>query len=407
MDKYKLGNVLGDGTFGSVIKAVNMKTGEIVAIKKMKTKYYQWKDCINLQEIKSLMKFHHPNIVQLLEIIKENNVLFFVFEYMDQNVYQVMKDRQKPMSELQIRNIIYQTLQGLNYMHKHGYFHRDLKPENLLEQSGIIKIADFGLAREIRSKPPFTDYVSTRWYRAPEVILRAPNYNSPIDIFAVGAIMAELYRLWPLFPGASERDQIIKICQILGTPQKDEWPKGYQLAGQVGFQFPIYPKQSLQQLIPNASPEAIDLMELMLRYNPLKRPTCQQLLQHDFFKVSVPIPKNVDMSQIKLYDVEVEQDTEKNEEVFELDTKFLKTDQFDQFLNEILEDEDDESQIGSARNFNKDKKDKYNQSQSFNFQDEKSKNNLQNSEKNNYLSKMIRYKPGVEFQVKEERQVNM
>lgn len=103
-------------------------------------------------------------------------------------------------------------------MHRHGYFHRDMKPENLLESNGTVKIADFGLAREIRSKPPFTDYVSTRWYRAPEVILRSQNYNSPIDIFAVGAIMAELYRLWPLFPGASERDQIVKICSVMGTP---------------------------------------------------------------------------------------------------------------------------------------------------------------------------------------------
>jgi protein kinase len=105
-----------------------------------------------------------------------------------------------------------------------------LKPENLLESNGQIKIADFGLAREIRSKPPFTDYVSTRWYRAPEVILRAPNYNSPIDIFAIGAIMAELYRSWPLFPGNSETDQMQKICQILGSPTKEDWPEGFQLA---------------------------------------------------------------------------------------------------------------------------------------------------------------------------------
>lgn len=95
-------------------------------------------------------------------------------------------------------------MQGLTYIHRHGYFHRDLKPENLLEQKGTIKIADFGLAKQIRSRPPYTDYVSTRWYRAPEVILRSPNYNSPIDIFAVGAIMAELFRLNPIFPGNSE-----------------------------------------------------------------------------------------------------------------------------------------------------------------------------------------------------------
>ena len=95
---------------------------------------------------------------------------------------------------------------GLAYMHKHGFFHRDLKPENLLVKGDSVKIADFGLAREIRSRPPFTDYVSTRWYRAPEILLRSTNYNSPVDMFACGAIMAELYLLRPLFPGNNETD---------------------------------------------------------------------------------------------------------------------------------------------------------------------------------------------------------
>jgi serine/threonine protein kinase len=97
-------------------------------------------------------------------------------------------------------------------MHKHGFFHRDLKPENLLINDGNVKICDFGLAREIRSRPPFTDYVSTRWYRAPEIILKANNYNSPVDIFALGCIMAELYLMSPLFCGSSEIDQLNKVC---------------------------------------------------------------------------------------------------------------------------------------------------------------------------------------------------
>ena len=94
---------------------------------------------------------------------------------------------------------MWQTIAGCSYMHKHGFFHRDLKPENLLVKGDMVKVADFGLAREIRSRPPFTDYVSTRWYRAPEILLRSTNYNSPVDIFAIGAIMAELYLLRPLF----------------------------------------------------------------------------------------------------------------------------------------------------------------------------------------------------------------
>lgn len=101
-------------------------------------------------------------------------------------------------------------------MHKHNYFHRDIKPENLLISNDLVKIADFGLAREIRSQPPYTDYVSTRWYRAPEVLLRSTNYSSPIDLWAIGTIMAELYTFRPLFPGQNENDQLYKICSILG-----------------------------------------------------------------------------------------------------------------------------------------------------------------------------------------------
>ena len=130
-------------------------------------------------------------------------------------------DREKPFPEPVIRNILYQIFQGLNYMHKHGFFHRDIKPENLLcNGPELVKIADFGLARELRSRPPYTDYVSTRWYRAPEVLLRSTNYSSPIDLWAVGCIIAELYTLQPLFPGRSEIDQIFRICSVLGTPDR-------------------------------------------------------------------------------------------------------------------------------------------------------------------------------------------
>ena len=108
-----------------------------------------------------------------------------------------------------------------------------MKPENLLVTKDVVKIADFGLAREIRSRPPFTDYVSTRWYRAPEVLLRSPIYNAPIDIFAMGAIMAELYTFRPLFPGTSEPDELYKITSVLGTPTEQTWADGLQLASQM------------------------------------------------------------------------------------------------------------------------------------------------------------------------------
>ncbi|XP_076999742.1 serine/threonine-protein kinase MAK isoform X3 [Tamandua tetradactyla] len=166
------------------------------------------------------------------------------------------------------------------------FFHRDMKPENLLCMGPeLVKIADFGLARELRSQPPYTDYVSTRWYRAPEVLLRSSVYSSPIDVWAVGSIMAELYTLRPLFPGTSEVDEIFKICQVLGTPKKSDWPEGYQLASSMNFRFPQCVPINLKTLIPNASNEAIQLMSEMLNWDPKKRPTASQALKHPYFQV--------------------------------------------------------------------------------------------------------------------------
>lgn len=149
MERYKVIKTVGDGTYGSVVKAVNKSSGELVAIKKMKKKFYSWEECMALREIKSLRKLNHPNIVKLKEVIRANDDLYFVFEYLDQNVYQLIKDRTKNLPEPLIKSAIYQTMLGLAYMHKHGFFHRDMKPENLLMTGELVKIADFGLAREI------------------------------------------------------------------------------------------------------------------------------------------------------------------------------------------------------------------------------------------------------------------
>lgn len=174
-------------------------------------------------------------------------------------------------------------------MHKHGYFHRDMKPENLLCMGpDLVKIADFGLAREIRSRPPYTDYVSTRWYRAPEVLLRSTAYSAPIDIWAVGCIMAELYTFRPLFPGNSEIDEIFKICSILGTPDRSEWPEAFKLAANMNFKFPQFSPTPLESIITTASREALALMTDMLRWNPAKRPTAQQSLRYPYFLQAQP-----------------------------------------------------------------------------------------------------------------------
>ncbi|XP_035861003.1 serine/threonine-protein kinase MAK-like isoform X5 [Sander lucioperca] len=287
MNRYTTLKQLGDGTYGSVLLGKSNHTGELVAIKRMKRKFYSWDECLNLREVKSLKKLNHANVVKLKEVIRENDYLYFVFEYMKENLYQLMKEREDKMfSENEIRNILFQVLSGLAFVHKHGYFHRDMKPENLLCMGPeLVKIADFGLAREIRSQPPYTDYVSTRWYRAPEVLLKSNSYSSPIDIWAMGCIMAELYTLRPLFPGNSEVDEIFKICQVLGTLKKSDWPEGYNLATSMNFRFPKCVPTSLRSLIPNASNEAITLMKDMLQWDPEKRPSAAQVLRYPYFHV--------------------------------------------------------------------------------------------------------------------------
>ncbi|CAM6102051.1 unnamed protein product [Calypogeia fissa] len=295
MERYKVMKQLGDGTYGSVWKAVNRQTNEVVAIKKMKRKFYSWDECMNLREVKSLRKLNHPNIVKLKEVIRENDELYFVFEYMEYNLYQMMKDKDKLFPEAKVRNWCYQVLQALAYMHRYGYFHRDLKPENLLVTKEVIKVADFGLAREVRSRPPYTDYVSTRWYRAPEVLLQSSCYNAAIDMWAMGAIMAELFTLRPLFPGASEADELFKICAVIGTPNVTNWSDGLKLAASMNFRFPQFPSTHLSVLIPTASPEAIDLMTALCSWDPNKRPTASQALAHPFFQAGIPISPSISL----------------------------------------------------------------------------------------------------------------
>ena len=287
---------LGGGSFADVYKAREKSTGDIVAIKVLKKKYKKLEECQELRECRSLQILNKKsiyekgfeNIINLKKIIftKKTGVLNLIFEYMEKDLLELMKSLEpKHLPEERIKDIVYQTLQGLSYMHKYGFFHRDIKPENLLFLNDKVKIADFGLAREIRTLPPYTEYVSTRYYRAPECILKSTNYNSPIDIWALGCVMAEMYlHPQPLFYGANEKEVLYRICSILGSPNQDTWPEGMQLAHLKDIKFPNCYKMELEDIIKEASEDAIDLMKKMIKWDPKKRETAENLLKHKFFE---------------------------------------------------------------------------------------------------------------------------
>jgi protein kinase len=282
MKRFEELEVLGNGAFGIVTKCRDRETGDIIAIKKMKQRYASFDECLQLKEVKSLRKIKHANVVKLLQIFRENEYLYLVFELLGKSLLRTINERVS-YPESEVRTIMNQILTGLAHIHRQGFFHRDMKPDNVCWKDDSLKITDFGLAREIRSRPPYTEYAGTRWYRAPEVILRAEFYNSPVDIWAAGVIMAELYSGRPLFQGISETDQLYKIFGVLGAPTQKTWPDAIKLAARLGLRFPNTVPVGLESLVPNASPAGMRLLSELLRYDPARRPTATQALQHEFF----------------------------------------------------------------------------------------------------------------------------
>jgi protein kinase len=297
MQKYAIEKTLGTGSFGDVYRAcLRDDPHEHVAIKKIKQKYKSWKECLHLRELASLKVLRHANIVRLKEMILENEQLHFVFEFCDGNLYEEMK--KEPFSRERIQVSMRQILAGISYMHQQGYFHRDMKPENVLIKDGVLKLADFGLAREVRSRPPYTQYVSTRWYRSPELLLRSPTYNSPVDVWACGAIMAELFMNVPLFAGQSEVDMLMKIFVSLGAPTKQSWAEGVPLLQQRGITTLPEKIVGLESVTRNCLPaDAMDLMRKCMSLDPAKRCSGAAALKHPFLNVDeATVQRSVSLS---------------------------------------------------------------------------------------------------------------
>jgi len=289
-DHYEEINVIGNGAYGTVYKARDTLSDKIVAIKKVKLALTEDGVPMSvLREIsllKQLGKSNHPNIVRLLDIchgqrLDREMVLYLVFEHVDQDLNLYIEKCPPPgLAPERIKDIMWQILSGVDFLHSHRIVHRDLKPQNILvSRDGQVKLADFGLARIYDFSSLLTTVVVTLWYRSPEILL-GTTYATPVDIWSCGCILAELYLRKPLFPGQYEIDQLGKIFGILGTPSEAEWPKDSSVLREA---FSPRNSRGLESLFPDMEPQALDLLKKMLVFSSDQRISASKALLHPYF----------------------------------------------------------------------------------------------------------------------------
>ncbi|KAL2829023.1 kinase-like domain-containing protein [Aspergillus cavernicola] len=296
-DRYTVTKELGQGAYGIVCAATNVQTGEGVAIKKV-TNVFSKKILAKraLREIKLLQHFRgHRNITCLydMDIPRPNdfNETYLYEELMECDLAAIIRSGQ-PLTDAHYQSFIYQILCGLKYIHSANVLHRDLKPGNLLVNADCeLKICDFGLARGFSIDPEenagyMTEYVATRWYRAPEIMLSFQSYTKAIDVWSVGCILAELLGGRPFFKGRDYVDQLNQILHYLGTPNEETLARiGSPRAQEYVRNLPFMPKIPFQRLFPNANPDALDLLDRMLAFDPSSRVSVEEALEHPYLGI--------------------------------------------------------------------------------------------------------------------------
>ncbi|XP_030651005.1 mitogen-activated protein kinase 15 [Nomascus leucogenys] len=292
--RYVLRRQLGQGAYGVVWKAVDRRTGEVVAIKKIFDAFRDKTDAQRtFREITLLQEFGvHPNIISLFDVIWAENDrdIYLVFEFMDTDLNAVIR-KGGLLQDVHVRSIFYQLLRATRFLHSGHVVHRDQKPSNvLLDANCIVKLCDFGLARSLGDLPegpedqPLTEYVATRWYRAPEVLLSSHRYTLGVDMWSLGCILGEMLRGRPLFPGTSTLHQLELILDTIPPPsEEDLLALGSGCRTSVLHHLGSRPRQMLDALLPpDTSPEALDLLRRLLVFAPDKRLSATQALQHPY-----------------------------------------------------------------------------------------------------------------------------
>mmetsp|Transcript_20006 Transcript_20006/g.22878 ORF Transcript_20006/g.22878 Transcript_20006/m.22878 type:complete len:297 (-) Transcript_20006:95-985(-) len=292
MERYQKMEKIGEGTYGIVYKAKDRVTGEIIALKRIRLEAEdEGIPSTAIREISLLKELQHPNIVRLYDVVHTERKLTLVFEFLDQDLKKYLDVCDSGLDLPILKSFLYQLLTGVAYCHHHRVLHRDLKPPNLLiNREGQLKLADFGLARAfgipVRS---YTHEVVTLWYRAPDVLLGSRKYSTPVDIWSVGCIFAEMANGRPIVAGTSEADQLDRIFRLLGTPTPQDYPGIVELPD-YSTELPRYPPPSggLQSLVPSLDAKGLDLLFRMLQYDPARRITAQDALEHEFFQDMLP-----------------------------------------------------------------------------------------------------------------------
>ena len=290
LKRYELLNKQGKGAYGIVFKARDKITHEIVALKKCFDAFQNATDSQRTyREIMLLQELNgHENIIRLLNVIKAENDkdIYLVFEYMETDLHTVI--RANILEPIHKQFIMYQLLKALKFIHSAAIIHRDLKPSNILINSdSYIKICDFGLARSVLSSTGkdvvMTDYVATRWYRAPEVLLGSTKYGTQADMWSVGCIFGELLGGKPMFPGTSTLSQINKVLEVIGKPSKEDILSIQSELAQTMLETIVVSKtKSLKSLYPKATSIELDLLSKLLQFNPNKRINVKKALEHPY-----------------------------------------------------------------------------------------------------------------------------
>ncbi|KAF9142958.1 Cyclin-dependent kinase 10 [Linnemannia schmuckeri] len=298
VDEFEKLNKVGEGTYGVVYRAKDKKTNEIVALKRIRMeRENDGLPISSLREIKLLKTLRHDNVVLVKEVAVGNDLdqIFLVMEYCEQDMAALMDNVKKPYTPAEVKCLMLQLLKGIEYCHDHFVIHRDLKLSNLLLNSqGILKIADFGLARSFGlPSRPMTPKVVTLWYRAPELLFGDLNYTTAVDMWSAGCIFGELLKHAPLLPGKVEKQQVDLIIDLLGTPHEKIW-QGFNKLPMSSIKLPEQRFNNLKNKFPHITDAARSLLSGLLTYDPKKRLSVKQALAHPYFFESPP-PKHASL----------------------------------------------------------------------------------------------------------------